>query len=151
MFLSILTSRRCRSHLKLQTPFILLNDASERNISIMGKTCKSLGAVNAKENYRRSFDEDWWIALRESTGSAIQPTDFREITCCRETTGVAFCRSRKVPWISRRSLIMPLFTRCQPQPDTIERIMRIPYPSTEESPMCEMYASISDPHSNKNQ
>lgn len=95
VFLSILTSRRCRSHLKLRTLFILLNDASERNINIMGKTCKSPGTINAEGNHRRSLEQPGSLEAQKS--SAMHPTGFHEITYLpRRDNRVTFCRSRKV-------------------------------------------------------
>lgn len=96
MFLSILTSgRQCRSHLKLRTPFMPLNDASERNISIMGKTCKSPCAINAEGNHRRSLQRP-----RSFEGAGIRARASRWVfakllTCRQETTGSRFVALEK--------------------------------------------------------
>lgn len=91
VFLSILTSRRCRSHLKLRTLFILLNDASERNINIIGKTCKSPGTINAEGNHRRSLEQSGSREGKRRNRPRCTRQVFTKLPTCRvETTGSRF-------------------------------------------------------------
>lgn len=80
-----------RSHLKLRTLFILLNDASERNINIMGKTCKSPGTINAEGNHRRSLERPGSLeGKRRSRARCTRQVFTKLLTCCAETTGSRF-------------------------------------------------------------
>lgn len=91
VFLSILTSQRCRCHLKLRSSFIMLYVASVRNINIMGKTCKSPCTINAEGN-RRSLQEE---SLKDRTVTWCCRQIF-EILYLSEDNRITFCRSRKV-------------------------------------------------------
>lgn len=96
VFLSILTLR-CRSHLKLRTLFILLNDASERNINIMGKTCKSPGTINAEGNHRRSLKQPGSFEGKyRSRARCTRQVFTKLLTCLWRDNRVTFCRSQKV-------------------------------------------------------
>lgn len=96
VLLSILTSRRCRSRLKLRTPFILLNDASERNINIMGKTCKSSGTINAEGNHRRSSERPGSLERKHRSRMRCTRQVFTKLlTCHGETTGSRFVALEK--------------------------------------------------------
>lgn len=83
---SILTLQRCRYHLKLRSLFTLSNVASVRNISIMGKTCKSPCPINAKGNRCRS--------LRRRSGRILEGS-CAEVACCRGRFAKLFICCRK--------------------------------------------------------
>lgn len=96
VFLSILTSQRCRCHLKLRSSFIMLNVASVRNINIMGKTCKSPCTINAEGN-RRSLQEE---SLKDRTIAWCCRQVFAKFFTCRKTIESRFVVLEKLLKIS---------------------------------------------------
>lgn len=89
VFLSILTSQWCRCHLKLRSSFIMLNIASVRNISIMGKTYKSPCTINAKGNRRSLSDQEGSLKDRAEVVRCCWQV-FAKLFTCRKTTESRF-------------------------------------------------------------